>query len=98
MVEIDDQTAGLNNLDLFATVQNILDEVRTVYTFLGACDGCWYQLFPPDGTASKDSVYIWNPALGVDSLDGRIVYYHSNVATVYDSARFDRGPAPFPAP
>jgi len=61
--------------------------------FFGACEGCIQRMFPFDGSPNKDSMWVYDPALGADSVIGRLIWNHSNSADVYDTATFyEAGP------
>jgi len=61
--------------------------------FFGACDDCYYRLFPAGGAANKDSMIVIDPSQsGADTLLGKIVWKHGTVPAVYDSAYFYRKP------
>ena len=71
-----------------ASNQGISVEVGNLVGFFGACDGCYQRMFPFDGSANKDSMWVIDQSLGNDSVIGRLIWDHSNVADVYDTARF----------
>jgi len=60
--------------------------------FFGACDNCYYRLFPASGASNKDSAIVIDPSRGVDSLVGKIIYKHGTVPAVYDTAYFYTAP------
>jgi hypothetical protein len=85
-------SAGVN-LTYAATAQYQVDLSQDINYFWGACDSCYQILFPEDGSSNKDSAYVINPKeAGADTLVGRVLYHHSNVPSVYDSAYFYRAP------
>lgn len=73
------------------TVMHVADLDNLIY-FWGACDSCYYRLFPEEGQANKDSSIVINPKLGADSLVGKIIFKHGTVPSVYDTAYFYRAP------
>lgn len=59
--------------------------------YWGACNNCYYRMFPDDGSTNKDSIYFINPNLsGTDTVTSRITYKHKENPAVYDTAYFDR--------
>lgn len=71
-----------------ANNQNISVEVSDLVGFFGACDGCYQRMFPFDGSSNKDSMWVIDQSLGVDSVIGRLIWGHSNVPSIYDTAKF----------
>jgi hypothetical protein len=65
-------------------------DVLDIAYYWGACDGCYYRLFPEGGTPNKDSAIMIDPSRGVDSLVGKIIYLHGTEDDVVDSAYFYR--------
>lgn len=68
----------------------VSDDVLDIAYYWGACDGCYYRLFPEGGTPNKDSAIMIDPSKGVDSLVGKIIYLHGTEDDVVDSAYFYR--------
>lgn len=58
--------------------------------YWGACDGCYYRLYPEGGSPNKDSAIIIDPSLGADSLVGKVIYLHGTDEIVVDTAYFYR--------
>lgn len=58
--------------------------------YWGACDGCYYRLFPEGGLADKDSAIIIDPSQGADSLVGKVVYLHGTDVQIVDTVYFYR--------
>ena len=56
--------------------------------YFGACEGCYQRMFPFDGSPNKDSMWVIDATLGNDSVIGRLLWHHVNVADVYDTATF----------
>jgi len=68
------------------------NRVTDLAYFFGACDECYYRLYPEGGLANKDSAIMIDPSLGADSLVGKIIFIHGTVEAVYDTAYFYRAP------
>ena len=75
---------------LLTLLVNVKGRTLDLVYYWGACNGCYYRLFPEGGVTNKDSVIIIDPSLGADSLVGKIIYLHGTEPTVYDSAYFYR--------
>jgi len=75
---------------LLTMLTTVKGDVLDIAYYWGACDGCYYRLFPEGGLTNKDSAIIIDPSLGPDSLVGKIIYLHGTEPTVYDSAYFYR--------
>lgn len=73
---------------LIDTLRYLSDMSEALAAYFGTCDECYQILYPRDGTANKDSVIIVDPSRGADSLRGKIIWHHDNVAGVYDSSYF----------
>ena len=58
--------------------------------YWGACDGCYYRLYPEGGLADKDSAIIIDPSQGADSLVGKVVYLHGTDVEIVDTVYFYR--------
>lgn len=58
--------------------------------YWGACDGCYYRLYPEGGLANKDSAIIIDPSQGPDSLVGKVVYLHGTDVEIVDTVYFYR--------
>jgi hypothetical protein len=63
----------------------IADDVLDIVYYLGACDGCYYRMYPEGGFANKDSAIVIDPSLGVDSLVWKIIYLHGTQDDVVDT-------------
>jgi hypothetical protein len=61
---------------------------RNLVYYWGACDDCYYRLYPEGGFANKDSALIIDPSLGADSLVGKITYRHGTEDDVVDTSYF----------
>jgi len=69
---------------------NVKGRVLDLVYYWGACDDCYYRLYPEGGLADKDSAIIIDPSLGADSLVGKVIYNHGTDIEVVDSAYFYR--------
>lgn len=73
------------------------DKIRTgmmnqMVAFTGACDSCYIREYPEGGNPNKDSIIVINPALGDDSLVGKVLFLHGTIPGVYDTAFFYYAP------
>ena len=75
---------------LLSMLTNVKGRVLDLVYYWGACDDCYYRLFPEGGSPNKDSAIIIDPSLGADSLVGKVIYLHGTDETVVDTAYFYR--------
>jgi hypothetical protein len=87
-----DSMVGVWYHENYATLRDTLTDIHgdlyVLMAYLGACDDCYMQMYPKDGSPNKDSTLVFDPSLGADSAVGKVVWMHSNTAGVYDTAYF----------
>lgn len=75
---------------ILAVLATVAADVLDIAYYWGACDGCYYRLYPESGTSNKDSAIIIDPSLGVDSMVAKVVYLHGTDVQVVDTVYFYR--------
>jgi hypothetical protein len=75
---------------ILSILGTVTADVLDIAYYWGACDGCYYRLFPESGTPNKDSAIMIDPSRGADSLVGKIIYLHGTEDAVVDTAYFYR--------
>ncbi len=75
---------------LVSLLIDVKGRVLDLVYYWGACDDCYYRLFPEGGSANKDSAIIIDPSLGADSLVGKVLWLHGTAPTIVDTAFFYR--------
>lgn len=75
---------------ILSILGTVTADVLDIAYYWGACDGCYYRLFPESGTPNKDSAIVIDPSRGADSLVGKVIYLHGTEDAVVDTSYFYR--------